>query len=343
LYLVFITAISWFCVRHPIPDDFDRYMYEALVRSRHQSVEVVYSLVKHESPRAEESSILDSPDHMAKLEPLYAIRPAYLWLIAFVSDAGLPIQRAINLISAVSLWSIGVLILVWTGQALPSALLLASAPILVLGRIGSPDPLSAFFVLLGLWAVRKGHAFGLVPLLVSVWVRTDNVIVVFVTLIWLAYGGRISWRMAVAFSALAAASVLLINHLAHNYGWAVLFHWSFLSGYRSPADIPPHVTSLEYLSVFLQSLEHLLSYVSLWLLLALAAWWRLPSCRPLLSVVGLSVAIHFVLYPSAEDRYLIWAFVAAGVAFIDSIQPRHPLPQYAGCDVPAPSSRGQVV
>jgi hypothetical protein len=318
-------VVSAFCFRHPIPDDFDRYMYEALVRRRHQPIEVVYSLLKHENPRAESSSILDSPDHLAKLEPLYAIRPAYLWLIALVANAGFPIQSAINLISAASLWGIGVLIFVWTDHALPSALLLAYAPILVLGRIGTPDALSALFVLLGLWAVSKGYNVGLVSLLLSVWIRTDNAILILIVLVWLVCAGKLSWRLAVALSVAAAASVLLINHLAHNYGWTVLFRWSFLSGYRSPADIPPHLTLREYVTVVFKSLEHLFSYVTLWVLLGMAAWWRSRSSRAVLAVVTLASVFHFVLYPSSEERYFIWAFVVVAVIFIESIQSPDPL------------------
>ena len=58
--------------------DFDRYIYEALVRGRYQDVQKIYPNVKHENPRAEASSVLDSPEHLGQLEPLYAIRPLYL-------------------------------------------------------------------------------------------------------------------------------------------------------------------------------------------------------------------------------------------------------------------------
>jgi hypothetical protein len=72
LYLGFIAGVSWACFRRPVPDDFDRYIYEALVRGKYQSVEVVYPIIKHSNRRAEESSVLDSPTHLGELEPLYA-------------------------------------------------------------------------------------------------------------------------------------------------------------------------------------------------------------------------------------------------------------------------------
>ena len=319
LYASFLAVVCLFCYLQPLPDDFDRYMYEAIVRGRHQPVEIVYSLVKHESPRAESSSILDSPDHMAKLEPLYAIRPAYIWLVALISDAGLPVQHAINLISAASLFGIGMLIFAWTGCALPSALLLAAAPILVLGRMGTPDALSTLIVLTGLWAITTGHLYGIVLLLLSVWVRTDNLLLILLVLLWLVGSRKLSSRLAVVLSIAAVGSVLVVNHLASNYGWLVLFRWSFLGGYRSPADVPPHLSFREYASVFVHSLEHIFSYVAIWLLIGLTAWRRSPSSRPLLTVVGLAATFHFLLYPSPEDRYLTWAYLVAGAAFIKSM------------------------
>jgi hypothetical protein len=323
LYAGFLTVVCWFCYLQPLPDDFDRYMYEAIVRERQQSVETVYSLVKHENPRAENSSILDSPDHMAKLEPLYAIRPAYIWLVALISDTGLPVQSTINLISAVALFGIGLLIFVWTGCALPSALLIASAPILVLGRMGTPDALSALVVLTGLWAITRGHLYGVALLLLSIWVRTDNVLLVLLVLLWLAGSRKLSWLLAVVLAIVAVGSVLIINHLAHSYGWVVLFRWSFLAGNRSPADVQAHLSIGEYATVLVHSLEHIFGYVAIWLLIGLSAWRLSPSCRSLLGIAGLAAVAHFLLYPSAEDRYLIWAFLVAGIAFIDAmIRPR---------------------
>jgi hypothetical protein len=80
-------------------------------------VEAVYAVVKHASPRAEQSSILDSPQHLQELEPMYAIRPVYLAVISGLSR-GVPIQSAISLISAASLFGIGLVVLFWTQRPL---------------------------------------------------------------------------------------------------------------------------------------------------------------------------------------------------------------------------------
>jgi hypothetical protein len=325
LYLGFITVLSLFCYKYPLTDDFDRYVYEAIVRSRHQPIEAVYDIVKHESARSEASTILDSPEHLTKLQPLYAIRPGYIGLIAFLSNRGIRIQDAINLISAASLFGVGVVLFLWTGCAVPSALLLASAPILVLGRMGTPDALSALFVLLGLWPISKGKLHGVAALIFSLCIRTDNLVLVFIVLGSLLYDRKLSWKSASAIAVVATGSVLVINHFGHSYGWTVLFRWSFLGGYRSPADIPSHLNVREYVSVLVQNSAHLFSYVTIWLLMGLAAWLLSRTQHKLLAIVAIAVVVHYLLYPSPEGRYFIWAYIVAGVAFIQVIMERSTL------------------
>ena len=103
LYVIFVAALCWICFIRPVSGDFDRYIYEALVRGRYQDVQKIYPIVKHENPRAEASSVLDSPEHLGQLEPLYAIRPLYLEMIEVVAGAE-SIQRAINFVSVLSLF-----------------------------------------------------------------------------------------------------------------------------------------------------------------------------------------------------------------------------------------------
>jgi hypothetical protein len=89
---------------------------------------------------------LDSLQHLREIEPLYAIRPLYLKLIEALSEV-LPVQHAINCISALSFLGIGIVVLLWTKAPLQSALLMAYYPVLLLGRMGTPDALAALLFL----------------------------------------------------------------------------------------------------------------------------------------------------------------------------------------------------
>ena len=167
-------------------------MYEAIILTKSQPAETVYEKVKHENPRAEGSSVLDSPQHMLELEPLYAIRPLYLTLVSWVS-AFLPTQHAINFVSAASFLGIGIVVLLWTQKPIQTGLLMLVYQVLNLGRAGTPDALAALLVIGSLWLIQmhgmKYVALGL--LFSSLGVRTDNLLVLFAVLAWLAWDEQI--------------------------------------------------------------------------------------------------------------------------------------------------------
>jgi hypothetical protein len=324
LYLVFLGGLCVVCFLRQVPGDFDRYIYESLVRGRKQSLEVVYSIVKHSNPRAEVSTVLDSPGHLGQLEPLYAIRPLYIDAIALAVRAGLTFQRAISLISALSLFGIGLLLFGWTGTALRSALLMATPSIVILGRIGTPDALSALIILGSAWAMmREKYFVGIVFLLGSVWVRTDNVLLVLPVVGWLAWNGRLKLSYAGVLAGLALFSVLIINHFSGNYGWGVLFRYSFIGG-RSPADVVSHVSLRQYAAAVVRGFTQISGQgMPFWILIGIASWYWLPRAsqlRQLLLAVALAAMARFLLFPSPEDRYFAWAYLIVGVCFLEAIE-----------------------
>lgn len=64
----------------------------------------------------------------------------------------------------------------------------------------------------------------------------------------------------------------------------------------------------------------LLTQLSLWMLLGLWAWMRRPSS--LLIVASGAVLLHFLLFPSPEVRYHMWAALVAAIALIQSFGER---------------------
>ena len=323
LYLVFLAALCFVCFKNQVPGDFDRYVYEALVRGKRQSLQVIYPIVKHSNPRAEESLILDSPEHLGQLEPLYAIRPLYTQAIAVAAYTRMPYQQAISLVSALSLFSIGIVLLAWTGRPLYSALLVATPAIVGVARIGTPDALSAFFLLTSAWALVSNRMFaGLTLLMMSIWVRTDNVLLVLAILAWLVWTRKLLVPYFLALAALAGASVLSINHFSGNYGWRVLFRYSFLGG-RYIANVRPGLSLSEYLTAVAAGVRQIGGQeIALFVLIGLAATKWLPDSdllRPLLLCVAVAAITRFLLFPSPENRYFIGAYLIAGAAFIRAI------------------------
>ncbi len=314
-----MAGLAFACYRRPVPDDFDRYIYEAVVRGRSQPIDVVYGIVKHENKRTEKSDTLDSPQNLREQERLRAIRPLYIEAIALVSNF-LPIQSAISLISAAALFGIGVVVGCWTKRPLESALLMAAYPILMLGRYGSPDSLAALLALSGLWLIaeRIQQNVGIALLFVSLGVRTDNVLLLLLVLGWLVWEKRLPLGVGGLLSALAIGTVIGIDRAASNYPWVVLFRLSFIAG-RHPSEIPHTLSIKEYLGAFVRGATTILASAAVWLLLGILAFARKPS--RLLLVVAMATAAHFVLYPSPEDRYLSWAYIVAGIVLIQTLEP----------------------
>jgi hypothetical protein len=328
LYLLYAAAVSWLCFVRPF-DNLDRYLYEAVVRARSQPLETVYRIVKHESPRTEASSVLDSAVHLGQLEPLYAIKPMYVQTIAVLSDAGIPIQRSITLLSAFSLFGIAVVLLIWTKRPLYCAILMVTPEVVALGRLGTPDAMSALTIVAACWALMRNFASaGIFLLLLSVWVRTDNLLVAVLALAWLTWERRLSLVQGLVLVATALGSVFLIHHFSGNYSWAVLFRFSFVAG-RSPAEVPAQVTVEEYLRAFEANLQTAAPHLAVGLLFGVVAWRHEPRYRPMLFAVVLAALGHFLLYPSPEARYLAWAYLISGTAFITAMNMR-PLPSTAG-------------
>lgn len=322
-YVVFAIFASWACYRQPIADEFDRWMYDAVVRTNlGQSMEHVFDIVKHSSPRIEQSSAVGSAGQLGIIEPMFAIKVIYVEVVTVMAKAGIAIERSISLVSVCSLFLIAMIIGLWTRSPLLSALMVVSPASLALGRSGTPDALSAVFVLAGLWAVIGNRlSLGLLLLLLSVWVRTDNVLLVLVVIGWLVWNGSLRLYQAAVIAGLAVGSVLAINHFSGNYGWLVLFRCSFI-GCKPPLDNLPGITVREYIHVFVTNFQVLAPRLSLWLLLGLAAWRISRSSHLLLTLVGVAAFGHFLLYPSQEERTLIWAFLAAGIAFVTSLRER---------------------
>lgn len=321
LYFAFALTAAFICYRRPIPDEYDRYVYEVVARSQVEHWSASFPLVKAENQRLWASPSFDSAEHMAQLEPIYAIRPVYIAFIAGLHRVGLPYQQAISLISVAAYLGIAVLLYWWTRSPLLCALAIATPMFIQMGRQGVPDTLNVLVILVALYCLiaRRWSLPGVALLVCSVWIRTDSVIVCGAVLVWLAYQKRLELKYAAALLFLAGASVAAINHFSGNYGYAVLFRSSFIGGAYPALVSRSAITGREYLSALRQALPSLIPQIAPWVLLTIAAWRFKSALREWLMPVWLAALAHFVLFPSPEARYLCFAFTFSAVAFISSL------------------------
>ena len=314
IYLGFVFCVSLACYLRSV-DNLDRFVYDALIRGRNQSVEATYRIVKHESPRAEASSVLDSAEHLGQLEPLYAIRPLYIECLSGLSS-GLGPQTSISALSAISFFFLGTVLLVWTRNPLLSGLMLISPAVLSLGRLGTPDSLSTLLVVSGIYLLYKEETLpAVLLLLISIWVRTDNVLITLAILGCLAWEKQMRGLYAGLLGVLALATVTFINHYAGNYGYLVLFRYCFIGG-KYPAEIAAQFSVGEYSRAFLTGLQTIFPQSAPWILLGSLAWRWMPLRSSLLFAVAAAATLHFALFPSPEARYLTWAYLVCGAMFV---------------------------
>ncbi len=320
LALLVLVGLALASFLKPETEDFDRYIYEAILRSQSgQALVDVHQSVRHASARAEASSLIETPELMQHQYPFYAIRPAYIAAISVIHGAGLGYQQAIRAVSTFSYVALGVIVILGT-KRIWLGLLLTMAPFsLELARRGTPDALSTATLLGACLLIlnTRWRVPGVILLAASVWIRTDNVLFVLAFLTLLALHRSLDWRVTLAGCTFAVASVLGINRVAGNYGWIVLFRHSFIGG-RDPVESLHYVTFNEYFGALSQGLRDGVAHSHLTIAL-LAGAVVIQRCgqnslwKSALWSAILAATARFVLFPSLEDRYFAWAYLLVGV------------------------------
>ncbi len=308
-----------------------------------------YSAIRAELPQDEYGDIANesdfrrnvarNADHFSQQLRFYQVRPLYIRLLAGIHDAGIGYVKATRLISSGSFALIGLVLFVWAskyideGRAAICIPLLLIAPILFTSaRTGSPDALSAFVVLLGTFELveHRRLALGATLLLLSLFLRTDNVIFVALLLIGCAIRGQeIHARViAVSLAVFSAVIVLGINHVWHSYSWPVLM-MNTANPIPNPAEVSPQFGLTGYFQAMHDMVDE--ARQSSVLVFPFVAALSLFSSRTarvlkqLVTVVLLSWATHIVLFPHIEDRYFVAGSALVGIAIISALLGRSSL------------------
>jgi hypothetical protein len=268
-----------------------------------------------------------NPYHFAEYLPCFAIRPIFTELVYVLHYwFGVGLLTSIVLIPAVSYWLMGWLVLIWICRyaaiemaCLMSIVLMLTPPLLDLARSTTPDALSSLVVLSAVFLLfqQRNLLPGLILLIASVYVRTDNVILVVFVLayLWLAESDLRVWHAAVL-SLLAVGSVALINHFAGDYGPRMLYY-RIEHVPSAIGEFIPVFGVHEYFGCLKRGVagawhSHFLPF----LLMGLVGLLRRTSR----AVVGLTVVTlvytlaHLVSYPVPEARYFGLFFAAMGIA-----------------------------
>jgi hypothetical protein len=335
LYTIFCVALAVTDYLRPLPT-FDRYLYAGAIASlRYSDPATIHRIARAEfdaQPSAFQfesvatepyfADVHENPDHFVQQLGFYRVKLGYVAAGYALWRAGLPILVGLRLISACCFFVVAFLVLAWTQEAILSALLLLTPSVLTMGRMVTVDPLSTTIILLALFAfVKKKDIFAATLLAASVLLRFDNAILALMVLVWMVWKRRLSFSLGALFGALAVGCVALTNHFSSYYGWRVLMQHSFIKPEIEPIRHPVPISFTGYLHAVAELRVIPYTYMTIWLLVAAAAWMRLPPksvSRDLLLLAGVCTLVRLAIYPNVEDRYFLWAYLLVGIALIQT-------------------------
>jgi len=333
LYVGFCAALAAAAYLRPLPT-FDRYLYAGAVASLRYSDPVTLHRIARTEFDMEPSpfqfqnvatdpyfvDVYNDPYHFVQQLGLSRAKLGYVTAGYMLWRLGLPILVSLRLISACCLLVIGVAVLAWTHDAILSAVLLLTTPVLNMGRMVTADPLSSTIIVLALFALAKRrYLFACVLLVISVFVRSDNVLLVLILLTGLIWKRRLRFAAGASCAALAVVTSAVVNQIAGIFGWRVLMQHSFVKPEIEPITHPVSITFAGYLHALagLRAIPY--TFMTVWILVAMAVWKRLPEgsfFRDLLPVIGIYIVVRLLIFPNFDDRVFVWAYLLAAVALI---------------------------
>jgi hypothetical protein len=281
-----------------------------------------------------------NPYHFAEFLPCFAVRPVFNELVYVLHyKLGIGLLRATILISVLSYWALGWIVLTWISRyaAAPwaeivSLLLMLTPGIWDLARWPQPDALSCMISLMALYFILENNwvTAGLTILLASVYVRTDNVLLVLTVLAYLSIlNHAIDKTKAAILAAVAIGSVFLINHFAGDYGAKMLYYRAFLGVPLAPGELTAHFGFHDYLVALRAGVTALVhgDFIP-FALMGVVGLLR----RPTGAILGLTIvavaynASHFLIYPLVETRYFGLFYLAMGLSVASILVARYPRP-----------------
>jgi hypothetical protein len=360
VYGCFLLIAGWLAYTYPY-NDWDVLAYVGCAINLTESDQVklhkeVFEQAREELPEEDFAEMTTSvpfrrdvaanPWHFAEQLPFYSIRPLYIQLLAWIHRLGATYFQATKLVSSIALGLLGFSIFLWMRErlgagdagwraALISGLLLLTPPLFLAGRTASPDAISGLFTVTAVYLLTQKHRIfpAAVLLLSSIFLRSDNVILVGMILCWYSWplrqGAdevRIPPVKAAVLLLLAAASVLTVNHFSGHYGWATLMRNTFTDAISTPGETVVTVSWGDYLEdakelAGITAAGSMVAFVLL-AVLALVSGRASRRSKELIWVIFAALAVRLALFPHLEDRYFVAQYTILAVAAVPTLLAR---------------------
>lgn len=287
------------------------------------------------------------PDAFVQQVPYYKIRILFVGLILMLTKFGVNIFSACHLITAAGT-AFGLLVFyhaykdvikpVYFRALFPLIFILCDA--IDAGQRVTPDTLAFLWLGLISWAFIKKH-WSLYPLLVfSVLVRTDLIVYVMLTFVFVFLFWS-SERRRVCISTIAVLILYFsVNNMIGNYGWSTVFYFVFISNMQ--ATHPQEFANIgfsfaQYFDAVVKNSINIIYENVFWLfvlnvLLQLIIFMKMENIKKLgweqllkltanpvimLTLTSCAyIAAHYILFPALWSRFFIGQYMVGALGLL---------------------------
>jgi hypothetical protein len=198
-------------------------------------------------------------------------------------------------------------------------------PVTFVGRFAGSDAIATLIAFFSLFMIfeRRNLAAGFALLLVSVFVRTDNVVLAGIVFLLCVLERRIKLWQAAVLGSVALGSALLINHAAGDYGIKMLYFRNFIATPLAPAEHSVPFSTHDYIKAFREGISNAAggSLIPFVLLATIGLFKGNGNVRTILAITTVYTLLHFVILPNWQDRWFCLFYIAAAMSAVVAMSP----------------------
>lgn len=274
--------------------------------------------------------------------PFYQIRPLYVYSVFVLYKGGVNIAFATHLLSGIAVFIALLLITRLSAEFIPKPFrfvipaVALIAGIIELARLSSPDALAFLVITVTIYCyLKKRTATLLLTLPISIAIRTDLLLYVIPFCIALFMLDR-KTRKYCAVSLLTALGVYVAISLHWEaYGWSKTFYHTFVGAFTFPQQSTAPMSITIYGKKLAEGIAYLALNKAFIVYVVISAYFiaavtmdckKEASLAPLISPIsvvawiGLAyIALHFILFPAAWDRYFVAPYLFGAFAYLHRI------------------------
>ena len=316
-----------------------------------------YELLRLELPEQAFASLVGGPyatamasnaDQFYSQLDMYRIKPLYVGLLNLLDAFGLSLVDAGKVLSVVPAALLCILVYVWLKRHVSANFALSITVLLSLcsrlfdvARVILPDSLSALILVFAVYLLLERPAatkWALILLVLSILVRTNNILFVTPLLIYVSYAeSRLSgWQSRDVRGTAIALAVAVICYFVvsamFNHQWWRLFHHTFIESIADMNAFAMGFSFDQYLQVLGTRLRQivignfvmmtmLLPFLLFAVLALLASRGRFAALRMTVAICFLNFVCYFLMFPLVEswDRFFIPFYIFIVVLAVQSI------------------------